>query len=95
MVLASFLIHLTSIRKKNLGAFKSSVFWEMIPCSLLKANRSFGETRIVYIFRVEEYTKQETNLKQIESLCFELEDGDNVFKVICHLTFNRLHGVIP
>jgi hypothetical protein len=35
---------------------KTSMFWELVPCSQIKANRYVGEY-ITSIFRVEEYVK--------------------------------------
>jgi hypothetical protein len=44
---------------------KTSVFWEITPCSLLKGTQRFVGN--VYIFRVEEQAKQQTNLKHATS----------------------------
>jgi hypothetical protein len=42
--------------------FKSSVFWNITPCSTLQVNRRFGGT-FASTFRVEEQAKQETNME--------------------------------
>jgi hypothetical protein len=46
---------------------KSSVFWDIMPCSPLKVDPRFGEY-FASIFRVEEYTKQETSMKKVSGL---------------------------
>jgi hypothetical protein len=42
---------------------KRPVFWDITP---LKVNRRFGGS-VASIFRVEEYAKQETGVKQVTS----------------------------
>jgi hypothetical protein len=44
---------------------KSSVFWDIRPYSLLKADVS--EEHVASIFRVKEQAKQETSVKQVAS----------------------------
>jgi hypothetical protein len=50
---------------------KSSIFWNITPCSPLKVNR-FSEEHIASIFRVEEQAEQETSVKAggKKSLCY-------------------------
>jgi hypothetical protein len=43
---------------------KSSIIWDITPCSLLKSS-SVLESYISLTYRVEEYTKQEINMKQV------------------------------
>jgi hypothetical protein len=45
---------------------KGSAFWGIMPCSPAKPNRHFGE-HVASIFRVDEYIKQETTMKQAGS----------------------------
>jgi hypothetical protein len=50
---------------------KSTIFWDMTPCSPLKFNRRFGGTRLH--LRIEEYATQETSVKQVVSKSLKIE----------------------
>jgi hypothetical protein len=52
---------------------KSSVFWDITPCSPAKVN--FLEEYIVSTFSVEEWAKQETTKKHTELACCLLHAG--------------------
>jgi hypothetical protein len=58
---------------------KSCIFWDIRPWSTLKINRRFGGM----ILRVEDYTRQESSVKQVASRAPK-----------CRLTSNRLHDAI-
>jgi hypothetical protein len=46
---------------------KSSVFWVIAPCSPSKST-NVSEEHVASIFRVEEYAKQDTSMKQAASM---------------------------
>jgi hypothetical protein len=73
---------------------KSTIFWDITPCSPLSANRRFGG------IRVEERAKQETSMKQIASRgCFTLvscmaHSSTLKMEATCSSEISGLHGVI-
>jgi hypothetical protein len=60
-----------------------STFWDVTPRSLLKVDQCFEEN-IISIFRVKEYDKQETSMKQAAIRA----------PLKCLLTFNRLYNIL-
>jgi hypothetical protein len=57
---------------------KSSVFWDITPCSLLKVN-VVSEEHVPSIFRVKDKAKEETIVKRVASRAFNPDDGDDMF----------------
>jgi hypothetical protein len=76
-------------KRSNNTSKKSSIFWDITPCSPLKVNRSFGETRCLHL--QERRTSQARNQHEaggkhsllhadfLLGLFFDPEDGGDVF----------------
>jgi hypothetical protein len=67
------------------AVMKSTIFWDITPCSSLKVNRRFGAT-YASVFRAKELAELETSVKEggkqssaEQSLYFDPEDGGDVF----------------
>jgi hypothetical protein len=82
---------------------KSSIFWDITPCSPLKVNRSFREThRLDLQGRRNRRTRNQRetrwqakqSLATLPGLFLHTEDGGSVFLWNVALIFNWLYGII-
>jgi hypothetical protein len=46
---------------------KSYISWDIMPCSLFKVN-DVSEEHVASIFKIEEYAKKETRVKQAQAV---------------------------
>jgi hypothetical protein len=70
-----------TVRFEDLTAMviKSTIFWDITPCSLFKVNRRFGGTyRLNLQGRRNKFSKK-TSSKQVANDFFDLEDGGDMF----------------